>query len=122
MSAQPQYFLAAPVLTSDRAALHALQDIPAYAPRNPELSMASLSSSEEALTQAQLDTERTRLAYEAARAREIAAGWDFHERIIGAKAEVIVQFGADSQEVHAVGLKKKSERKRPVRRRTTPRG
>ena len=122
MSAQPQYLLAAPVLTSDRAVLHALQDIAAYAPRNPELSTASLSSSEEALTQAQLDTERTRLAYEAARTREIAAGWDFHERIINAKAEVIVQFGADSQEVHAVGLKKKSERKRPVRRRTTPRG
>ncbi len=120
MSAQSPYLIAAPVLASDRATLHALQDIPAYAPRNPELSTGSLTTLEEELTQAQLETERIRLALEAAHAREIAAGWKFHERVISAKTEVIAQFGADSQEVHAIGLKKKSERKRPVRRRTPP--
>ena len=42
--------------------------------------------------------------------------WEFHNLILGAKDQVTAQFGRDSNEVQAVGLKKASERKAPQRR------
>ncbi len=43
-----------------------------------------------------------------------AAEWRFHEVMLGAKDQVIAQYGVNSDQVQALGLKKKSERKRPV--------
>ena len=53
-----------------------------------------------------------------ARARDAAeeAEWALHDGILGAKAQVIAQYGPDSNAVQAVGLKRKSERRRTVRR------
>jgi len=113
----PVRYIAASIIENDRTILRALQDISEYAPRDDELSTTMLSASEAALVQAEIETARLRLAYEAARDRETEAGLAFHNNILRAKAEVIAQFGADSQAVHAMGLKRKSERKRPVRRR-----
>jgi hypothetical protein len=48
-------------------------------------------------------------AMDAARAAE----WAFHNAMLGVKDQVIAQFGKDSNEVQALGLKKKSERKAP---------
>ena len=44
----------------------------------------------------------------------------FHNIVLGIKNESIAQFGENSDEVQAIGLKKKNERKRPTRR--TPKG
>lgn len=104
------------VIDDDRAVLRALQDIMGYAPHNPAHAVASLIQSEDALQQAEIETERARLAYDAARERLVVASWSFHDDIGGAKTEIKAQFGADSQLMHAIGLKKKSERKRPTRR------
>jgi hypothetical protein len=54
-------------------------------------------------------------AYKAARDNAVAAEWAFHNAVLGAKEQVIAQFGKDSNEVQAIGLKKKSERKSPSR-------
>jgi hypothetical protein len=40
--------------------------------------------------------------------------------VLGAKDQVIAQFGRDSNEAQAVGLKKKSERKPPARKAKAP--
>ena len=103
-------------IDDDRAVLRALQDIMGYAPHNPAHTTASLIQSEDALQQAEIEAERARLAYDAARERLVVASWSFHNDITGAKTEIMAQFGADSQIMHAIGLKKKSERKRPTRR------
>jgi hypothetical protein len=44
----------------------------------------------------------------------------FHGLILGAKDQIIAQFGRDSNEAQAVGLKKKSERKPPARKAKAP--
>ena len=119
MSTQQNYLLAPSVLANDRMALNALSSIDDYAPRNPAYGTVALRELELTLRQAELEAEQARLALDAARARLIEASWAFHSGVLGAKAEVVVQFGADSQRVHAMGLKRKSERKRPIRRRPT---
>jgi hypothetical protein len=52
-----------------------------------------------------------------ATARDIAcaAEWALHNAVLGARTQVRAQFGDDSNEVQAVGLKKASDRKRPAR-------
>jgi hypothetical protein len=45
-----------------------------------------------------------------------AAAWALHKAVLGAKSQVIAQFGPDSNAVAALGLKKKSEYRRPPRR------
>jgi hypothetical protein len=53
-----------------------------------------------------------------ATARDLAAAaeWALHDGMLGAKAQVIAQYGPDSNAVQLLGLKRKSERRRPVRR------
>jgi hypothetical protein len=57
---------------------------------------------------------------EAARDAANAAEWALHNLILGAKDQVIAQYGEDSDQVQAIGLKKKSEHKRPGHHTTTP--
>ena len=55
-------------------------------------------------------------ALNTARDAAIRAERSFHNAILGAKDQVIAQYGADSDAVQSLGLKKKSDRKRPGRR------
>jgi hypothetical protein len=58
---------------------------------------------------------RAQNALDAARDATIAIQWEHHKLILGVKDQVIAQFGADSNDVASLGLKKKSERKAPAR-------
>ena len=55
------------------------------------------------------------MAHAAARDNATAREWEFHNLMPGAKDQVTAQFGRDSNEVQALGLKKSSERKAPKR-------
>ena len=55
---------------------------------------------------------------DAARDNEVASQWAFHDYILGARTQVIAQYGDDSNEKQAVGLKKKSEYKSPTKKKT----
>ena len=57
---------------------------------------------------------------EMARERAIEVGIRLHTRSQGLKSEVVAQYGEDSPAVHAIGRKQKSERRRPSRRKTSP--
>jgi hypothetical protein len=103
-------------LQSDHLALLAIRDLADYIPHNPAYSTSSLITLDAALTQAQEEELRLHNALAAARDATIAAAWALHNAILGAKAQVIAQYGADSNAVQAIGLKRKSERKRPARR------
>ena len=50
-------------------------------------------------------------AADAARDDEVAAQWEFHNYMLGAKNQVKAQFGDSSNEIQSLGLKKKSEYK-----------
>jgi len=71
------------------------------------------------MTAAQGDEIQKQAAAEAARDTATTNEWEFHELVLSAKDQVIAQYGRDSNEAQAVGLKKKSERKRPTSKKAT---
>ncbi len=71
------------------------------------------------LVQQQIETEKLAM-YRAASDAARLAEWEFHNAVLAMKEVVKGQFGSDSNEAQAVGLKKKSDRKRPTRQKTAP--
>ncbi len=60
--------------------------------------------------------EQTEKRLKESRQMHIAAEWEFHNMILGCKEQVIGQYGSDSNEIQALGLKKKSDYKAPKRK------
>ena len=106
-------------LKDDREALLALRELRDYKPANPTYTAEALAALEEVLTQAQHEELRLQNALAAARDATTAAAWQLHNAMLGAKTQVLAQYGADSDAIQSLGLKKKSERKRPARRNGT---
>jgi len=107
------------VLEADRSSFAALQGITAYAPANPAYAAAKIAAARDALASAQATEVQAAAALATVRDMAVAAEWEFHNLMLGAKDQVIAQFGRDSNEVQAIGLKKSSERKAPQRRQPT---
>ena len=102
------------VLQEDRDAFAALQNISGYAPANPAFTVIAIQLLRDT-TVAARDVEAQKQAdLDAARDDATAAEWAFHNGILGAKDQVIAQFGDDSNELQGLGLKKKSEFKSPT--------
>lgn len=116
MTTVPNSRLAPLTVEADRDTLFALQNMADYQPRNPAYGVEALVALEAALTQAEQDERRIRIALDAARDRTVVATRAFHDATLGAKTEVIAQYGADSTAIQAIGLKRKSDRRRPTRR------
>jgi hypothetical protein len=110
------YRIQSDVIVADRAILQAVASLPDYAPMNFAYHIEAVRQLEAALVMAQ-QAENTILR-EATVAREqtTEAAWAFHEAISGIKAQVEAQYGNDSPALHAVGRKRRSEHKRPTRR------
>ena len=116
MAPRPIIRLAQPLVEADRATLRALQNLSDYAPINAAYSAEMLRGLETAMAEAAETEERARIALGAARDRAIEMTQNFHEAILGAKTQVIAQYGSNSLAVQAIGLKRKSERRRRSRR------
>jgi hypothetical protein len=97
------------LLEADKASAAALQTIADYAPANQTYTIAALSAAQAALDAAQRQEAQTAAAAAAARDEAVAREWEFHNLILGAKDQVVAQFGRDSAEVQSVGLKRASE-------------
>ncbi|MGC1376625.1 MAG: hypothetical protein WA821_10385, partial [Anaerolineales bacterium] len=108
--------LDAKVLLTDDATLAALKTIGGYQPFKPELSVEALTTKQAAMRAANEVEVQAQAALDAARDAAVAAQWDYHNSILGAKDHVVGQFGSSSDQVAALGLKKKSERKAPARK------
>ena len=103
-------------IQADRNALIGIQSLPNYTPSNRAYDAAQLAELGRAMEEARQAEVRAVQALAAARDAAQAAEWALHEGILGAKSQVIAQYGPDSNAVQLLGLKKKSERRRPVRR------
>jgi hypothetical protein len=103
-------------IKADRAALVAIRELRDFAPVNPAHSAEAMSALEQVLTQAEQEELRLQNALASARDRTTAAAWALRNSMLGAKSQVIAQYGADSDAVQSLGLKKKSDRRRPSRR------
>lgn len=108
------------VLQADRDGFAALQAVPGYNPSNPEYSLAALRAAQTEMSGAQLVEAQAAAALASARDTAAAKEWAFHNLMLGAKEQVIAQFGKDSNEVQALGLKKVSEYKRRGPRSSPP--
>jgi len=107
--------LQAETLLADERAFLAVKAITGYSPANPAYSLATLTAKNDAMRAAQETELRAQNALNAARDATVAIQWEHHNLLLGAKDQVIAQFGPDSDQVASLGLKKKSERKAPAR-------
>lgn len=104
------------ILAEDLEIFAALKTIEDYKPANPAYTVVALGAIDTNRMAAH-DTEmQTTAAADAARDDHVAVQWDFHNGVLGAKDQVIAQFGPDSNEAQAMKLKKKSEYKNPTRK------
>lgn len=101
------------VLQDDVNALSSLKGIGAYNPSNAEFSLNVLQTVYDRMVNLQITFAQKEAEYKAARDEKVLAEWAFHDKILGAKDQVVAQFGSSSNEVQALGLKKKSEYKKP---------
>jgi hypothetical protein len=104
------------VAADDTASYQAWQAIPGYQPNNAQYATGTVQASRTTLEAAQTAEVRAKAAYDAARDNAVKAEWDFHSMMLGVKDQVASQFGRNSNEYQALGLKKKTERKAPTRK------
>src|SRR5471032_177421 len=100
-------------LKADADALAALTAISGYAPANAAFTLTKLNAASDALKEAADAFAQAEAGWQTARDNNVAAQWTFHNAMLGAKQQVLAQFGDDSDEAQAVGLTKKSERAKP---------
>ncbi|MBN3962795.1 hypothetical protein [Nostoc sp. NMS8] len=105
-------------ISQDINSLHGLQTISTYNTTRTDASVANLQQAYQTmLAQQQAETEKLTLYRAAADAVRLAE-WEFHNAVLAMKEVIRGQYGSDSDQAQAVGLKKKSERKRPNRKKS----
>ncbi|MEH1835382.1 MAG: hypothetical protein V7L29_25840 [Nostoc sp.] len=110
--------LPAQSISQDITSLHGLQTISTYETTRADASAANLQQTYQAmLSSQQAETEKLAL-YRAATDAARLAEWEFHNAVLAMKEVVRGQYGSDSDQAQAVGLKKKSERKRSNRKKS----
>ena len=105
------------VLLADEDALYGLRTIEGYKPPNEDYTLEAIEAAFKEYKAAQEAESRIEKALEAARDTTIRYQHKFHGSVVGARQQVVAIYGGESDEVVAVGLKKKSDRK-PARRST----
>jgi hypothetical protein len=108
----------AQTVIQDIAAFNGLKSIKNYKPNRPDLAIAALEASYQSMLQAQNNAANQQLQQKIANDERIAAEKDFHSKVMDMKDSVKGQFGADSNEVLAIGFKRRSQRKLPSRTKT----
>ena len=103
-------------LQLDKDAFAALQTTAGYTPANTAYALPLITTVHTSLGTAQQLEAQANAAAAAARDNAVALEWEFHNLMLGAKDQVIAQFGRDSNEAQGVGLKKKSEYKARTRK------
>ena len=104
------------ILANDLELYATLKDVAGYAPANPAYSLASLLTLNTKMLADQEADAQAAAAAAAARDNSVSSQWDFHNGMLGAKDQVMAQFGPNSNELQAMNLKKKIEYKTPTRK------
>ena len=104
------------ILDEDRAAISGLRTVSDYDPRNLDASLTQLEGDDTACDTAEEELRALLVRLAALRDKVRDLQYDRHDHVVLMREQVIGQYGSDSDAAQAVGLKKKSERKRPVRK------
>lgn len=116
MAQHPNRRVSPQTIQADQTTTIAVQSFADYNPLNPTYRKDALAEKRAAMEAARVTELHAQNALNAARDAAAAAEWEFHQAVIGVKEQVIAQYGSDSDQVRALGLKKKSDRKRRVSR------
>ncbi len=103
------------ILKEDADAFAALKGITTYKSTKDDNSIANLQVMHDNIPLAADARAKGDAKAKSLRDEEIATQWAFHNGILSAKKAVGGRYGDDSNEIQALGLKKKSERKTPRR-------
>ncbi|MCS7031326.1 MAG: hypothetical protein NZL92_07335 [Gloeomargarita sp. SKYG116] len=104
------------LLQADQEALAALLAFPDYNPSNPAYRKEVLQEALQTMKEKQALEVQALAAAKAARDEANRSEWRFHNLVLGAKEQVIAQYGRDSLQVQALGLRRKSEYRGRTRR------
>jgi hypothetical protein len=108
-------------LKADLRTIAAVRKLDDFAPSNPACSSQAIDTAVETLEDADEDAFHAHNASESARDAQTVAQWALHRLAMDLRVQVKAQYGMDSDEVQAVGMKKKSKYQTPVRtKKTTP--
>ena len=102
-------------LKSDIELIRALSGIDGYTPHNPAYSLESAMAALQRMSEFETALIHAENAVAAARSALLNERSTVHKIALGAKDEAIVLFGPDSDQIVALGMKKKSDRNRPKR-------
>ena len=103
-------------IEADENGFAALRAITDYTPINPTYSLEAVRIAHSELENLRHAEAQAAAAMAAAREGAVAKEWEFHNLMLGVKEQIIAQFGKDSNEVQALGLKRKSDYKPPTRK------
>jgi hypothetical protein len=92
----------------------ALQGIASYSPANENYTQEEAANKLTSMKTAQDAELAAQIALATARDASTAAEWEFHNFMLAVKEQIIAQYGKSSDQVQAMGLKKKSEYKAPA--------
>lgn len=106
-------------IKSDIELIRSLSGINNYTPHNAAYSLEAAMAALSRLNQSETALILAENALAAARSTLISDRNALHQIALGVKDEAMVLFGPDSNQIVALGMKKKSDRNRP-RRTTTP--
>lgn len=102
-------------LKNDIELIRALSGINGYTPHNPAYSLEAAMTALDQLDRSETAVILAENALAAARSAVVTDRNTVHKIALGVKDETIVLFGPDSDQIAALGMKKKSERSRPKR-------
>jgi len=105
-------------LDQDLTALNAMKGFGDYKPANESYSMDKLDGFYQAMMSARETEDQKEGEFKAARDTRVQKEWEFHNAILGAKEQVKAQYGVSSDQIQAMGLKKKSEYNPKKKRKT----
>ena len=83
-------------VADDKARAANLQAITGYAPANPAYAAGKVTAAAAKVDEKQADESRTKAAADTARDESVASEWELHNVVLGAKDQVVAQFGRDS--------------------------
>jgi hypothetical protein len=105
-------------LQQDINSYNGLKAVTGYVTGRVEATPEALQKAYSEMVAKQREETEKQAIFKAAADAAKQAEWDFHNAVLAMKEAVKGQFGSDSDAAQAVGFKKKSERKRPSKKKT----
>lgn len=108
------------ILQEDLDAYAGMEGVAGYKPSNASFASAVGQTIKQTMEGSQSKEVQDKAVADASRDKKVADEWEFHDFIRNMRIQMKAQFGENSDEVSAVGLKKKSEYKSPKPKKKTP--